>query len=62
MVKVAYRKLPDSVINFPLRGEEERRDGGRGRTGGGGGWAIVKIVASVPLALSDHLIYPEKVR
>ncbi|XP_018303254.1 tyrosine-protein kinase Drl [Mycetomoellerius zeteki] len=28
----------------------------------GGGRAIVKIVASVLLALSDHLIYSEKVR
>lgn len=53
MVKVAYRKLLDSVINFLSVGEGER-----GRTG----WVIVKIVASVPLALSDHLIYSEKVR
>ncbi|KAG5332971.1 RYK1 kinase, partial [Acromyrmex heyeri] len=33
--------------------------GGRGRRTS---WAIVKIVASVLLALSDHLIYSEKVR
>ncbi|OAD56242.1 Tyrosine-protein kinase Drl [Eufriesea mexicana] len=53
--EVPYRKLSDSIINFPEGVAEEEEEQERGT-----GWwmsrVIVKIAAPVMLALSDHLI------